>query len=183
MRRKVQLASGIIAIAILISLTSMVPPWAGKRVLQWCFELAGRNIDRRPRFTAWGAVVFATGIGLAVGSSCFLFATQTGLTKNPFFYLITTTVLAIFLDLIRSWAWFWIKPWLTKRLTDAGYESIKDQAWWSASRLTQSDYRRMVNFDFDWFNAYRQCIAITIACSAIAVAMSQTTASGDTSSQ
>ena len=184
MRMKVQLASGIIAIAILISLISVVPlPWQGKKFLQWCFELAGKNIDRRPRFSAWGAVAIASGIGIAIGSFCFLFATQTGLTKNPFFYLITTTALALFLDLMRSWAWFWTKPWLTERLTDSGYEAIKDQAWWSASKLNQNDYRRMVNFDFGWFNTYRRCTAITIACSAIAVAMSQVTPPDDTSSQ
>ena len=184
MRRKAQLASGIIAIAILISLTSVVPlPWKGKKFLQWCFELAGKNIDHRPRLSAWGAVALASGIGIAIGSSCFLFATQTGLTKNPFFYLITTTVLALCLDLIRSWAWFWTKPRLTERLSDGGYEAIKDQAWWIASKLNQNDYRRMVNFDFDWFNAYRRCAAITIACSAIAVAMSQATPPDDTSSQ
>ena len=184
MRKKVQLASGIIAIAVLISLISVVPlPWKGRKFLQWCFELAGRNIDRRPRFTSWGAVAFAAGIGIAVGSSCFLFAAQTGLTENPLFYLITTTVLALFLDLIRSWAWFWVKPWLTERLTDGGYEAVKDQAWWSATKLTQNDYRRMVNFDFGWFDAYRRCIAITVACSAVAVAMARVTPSDNNSSQ
>ena len=139
----------------------------------WVFGQVGKNIDRRPQFTACGAVVFATGIGTVIGSACFLFAAKPRLTGNPFFYLITTTVLALFLDLAPAWLWFWTKPGLTKRLEDSGYEAIRSQAWGVTSKLTMSDYRRMVTFDFDWFNAYRRCAAVTIACSATAVAMSQ----------
>ena len=174
MRKRTQLASGIIAITVLMALNSVAPlPWKGQNFMHWVFAQVGQNIDRRPRITAWGAVAFAAGIGTVIGSTCFLFAAETGLTGNPFFYLITTTVLALFLDLARAWLWFWAKPKLIRRLTVAGYEAIKHQAWWVASKLTPSDYRRMVEFDFDWFNAYRRCAAITIACSATAVAMSQ----------
>ncbi len=179
MRKEARLACGIIAIIIILSTTSIVPlPWKGQKFIYWIFEQVGRNLDRWPRLTACGSVGFAALIGTVIGSTCFLFAAQTGLTANPLFYLITTTVFALFLDLIRAWVWFWIKPKLTDRLKDSGYEAIRNQAWWVTSKLNQTDYRRMVAFDFDWFNAYRKCAAVAIACSATAVVMSQASTAG-----
>ena len=162
-----------VIIAVIIRTTQPYPNPFNGGMRAW-FEQAGRNIDKWPRGNALGAVATAAATGSIIGTACYALAAPTGLGKVPYLYAISTAALSIILGTMWSWAWFFIKPKLTKQLIYAGYEMIKGKPW-VPSDLTESDYERKIVFDYqNSFQHYRQCVPITIASSGLAATLPAT---------